>query len=176
MRPRVCAFRERPFLKSSCIALLSTSTTAVLLLSQPGWVVVAILGTSCSAKVSLTLICALCHSARISAVVLKMENASNRPLFRPPHAWDEASVALVIVRTCRVASYHGASSSPVLTSNHLSISKRRPLQSDTAIGGQSVRPPERLYVTICRYTWYMYRLTGSTAMDILLYFPGSLSS
>ena len=33
-----------------------------------------------------------------------------------------------IVRTCQVASYHGAAFSRVLTSNHFSISNRRPLK------------------------------------------------
>ena len=35
-------------------------------------------------------------------------NAPNSPLTRPPLAWDKASVAPEIVRTCRVASYQGA--------------------------------------------------------------------
>ena len=47
IRSWVCVFCERPFLKASCIGLLSTSTTAVLPLRQPGWVVVASLSTSC---------------------------------------------------------------------------------------------------------------------------------
>ena len=137
IRSRACVFCERPFLKVSCIGLLSTSTTAVLPLRQPGWVVVASLSTSCSANVSLTLICALCHAAGKSAAALKTVNAPNDPLIRPPHAWDEASVAPEIVRTCRVASYQGAPFSRILTSNHLSISNRRPLRSDTAYGFRS---------------------------------------
>ena len=73
----------------------------MLPLRQPGWVVVTSLGTSCSANISLTLICALCHAAGKSAAALKTENAPNGPLIRPPLAWDEASVAPEIVRTCR---------------------------------------------------------------------------
>ena len=46
-------------------------------------------------------------------------NAPNSPLIRPPLAWDEASVAPEIVRTCRVASYQGA---PSAGSSPLTIS------------------------------------------------------
>ena len=70
-------------------------------------------------------------------------NAPNSPLIRPPLAWDEASVAPEIVRTCRVASYQGAPFSRLLTSNHLSISNRRPLRFDTAIGDRLLRPSDR---------------------------------
>ena len=133
IRSWICVFRERPFLKASCIGILSTSTTAVLPLRQPGRVVVASLSISCSANVSLTLICALCHADGKSVTALKTENAPNGPLIRPPHAWDEASVAPDIVRTCRVASYQGAPFSRLLPSNHLYISDRRPLRFDTAI-------------------------------------------
>ena len=77
----------------------------MLPLRQPGWVVVASLSTSCSANVSLTLICALCHGTGKSAAALKTENAPKGRLIRPPHDRDEASVASEIVRTCRVASY-----------------------------------------------------------------------
>ena len=144
---------------------------------EPTWVGrCCYFGSSYSAKVSITLICALCHSAKLSAVVLKTESAPNRPLIRPPHALNEASVAPVMVRTSRVASCHGAPFSRVLTSSHLSIPKRRPPRSDTAIGGQLLRPPERLNITIWRYMLCVYRLTGSTAPDILIYFPGSLYS
>ena len=153
IRSWVCVFRERPFLKASCIGLLSTSTTAVLPLRQPGWVVLVSLSTSCSANVSLTLICALCHAAGKSAVALKTENAPNGSLIRPPHAWDEAFVAPEIVRTCRVTSYQGAPFSRLLTSNHLSISNRRPLRFDTAIGYRFFRLPERLNAAIWRYMW-----------------------
>ena len=176
IRSWVCVFRERPFLRVSCIGLLSTSTTAVLLLRQPGWAVVASLSISCSANVSLTLICALCHAARKSAAALKTENAPNCPLIRPPHAWDEASVAPEIVRTCRVASYQGAPFSRLLTSHHLSISNRRPLRFDSALDDRFFRPPERLNVAIWRYMWCVYRLAGGTATGILVHFPGSFSS
>ena len=62
IRSWVCVFRERPFLKASCIGLLSTSTTAGAPL-EVAWV------GRCrqfeylvySANVSLTLICVLCH-------------------------------------------------------------------------------------------------------------------
>ena len=70
-------------------------------------------------------------------------NAQNSPLIRPPLAWDEASVAPEIVRTCRVASYQGAPFSRLLTSNHLSISNRRPLRFDTDIGDRLLRPSGR---------------------------------
>ena len=95
IRSWVCVFRERPFLKASCSDLLSTSTTAVLPLRQPGWAVVASLSTSCSVNVSLTLICALCHAAGKSTAALKTENVPNGPLIRPLHAWKEASVVVV---------------------------------------------------------------------------------
>ena len=74
-------------------------------------------------------------------------NAPNSPLIRPPLAWDEASVAPEIVRTCRVASYQGAPFSRLLTSNYLSISNRRPLRFDTAIGDRLLRPSERGVLT-----------------------------
>ena len=151
IRSWVCVFRERPFLKTSCIGLLSTSTTAVLPLRQHGWVVVATLSASCSANVSLTLICALCHAAGRSAAALKTENMSNDTLIKPPHAWDEASVAPEIVRTCRVASYQGAPFSWLLTSNHLSISNRRPLRFDAAVDDRFFRLPERLNAAVWRY-------------------------
>ena len=48
-----------------------------------------------------------------------------------------------IVRTCRVALYQGAPFSRLLTSNHLSISNRRPLRFDTAIDDRLLRPSER---------------------------------
>ena len=115
----------------------------MLPLRPPGRVVVTSLGTSCSANVSLTLICALCRAAEKSVAALKAENAPNGPLIRPPLAWDEASVAPEIVRTCRVASYQGAPFSRLLTSNHLSISNRRPLRFDTAIDDRLLRPSER---------------------------------
>ena len=153
VRPWVCVLPERPFLEASCIVLLSTSTTAVLPLRQPGWVVVASLSTSCCANVSLTLICALCHAAGKSAAALKTENAPNGPLVRPLHAWDEASVGPEMVRTCRVASYHGAPFSWVLTSYHLSISNRRPLRSNTVVDVKFFRPPERLNTATWRYMW-----------------------
>ena len=86
IRSWLCVFRERPFLKASCIVLLSTSTTAMLPLRQPGSVVVTNFSTSCSANVSLTLICMLCHAAGKSSAALKTENAPNGPLIRPPHA------------------------------------------------------------------------------------------
>ena len=70
-------------------------------------------------------------------------NAPNSPLIRPPLAWDEASAAPEIVRTCRVASYQDAPFSRLLTSNHLSISNRRPLRFDTAIGDRLLRPSAR---------------------------------
>ena len=79
IRSWVCVFCERPFLKASCIGLLSTSTTAVLPLRQSGWVVVPSLSTSCSANVSLTLICALCHATGKSAAALKTVKAPNDP-------------------------------------------------------------------------------------------------
>ena len=115
----------------------------MLPLRPPGRVVVTSLGTSCSVNVSLTLICALCRAAGKSVAALKVENAPNGPLIRPPLASDEASVAPEIVRTCRVASYQGAPFSRLLTSNHLSISNRRPLRFDTAIGDRLLRPSER---------------------------------
>ena len=169
IRSWVCVFPERPFVKALCIVLLSTSTTAVLSLRQPGWVVVASLSTLCSANVSLTLIYALCHAAGKSAAALKTENAPNSPLIRPPHAWDETSVAPEMVRTCRVASYHGAVFSRVLTSNYLSISNRRPRCSDSAIDGEFFRPQERFDAAIWRYMWCVYRLAGGTATDILVH-------
>ena len=176
IRPWVCVFRERPFLKASCIGSLSTSTTAVLPLRQPGWVVVASLSTSCSANVSLTLICALCNATGKSTAALKTENAPNDPLIRPPHAWDEAAVAPEIVRICRVGSYQGATFSLLHTSKHLSISNRRPLRFDTAIDERFFWPPERLNAAIWRYMWCVYRLAGGTATDILVHFPASFSS
>ena len=115
----------------------------MLPLGQPGWAIVTSLGTSCSANVSLTLICTLCHAAGKSAAALKTENGPNDPLIRPPLAWDEASVAPEIVRTCRVASYQGAPFSRLLTSNYLSISNRRPLRFDTAIDDRLLRPSEK---------------------------------
>ena len=66
-------------------------------------------------------------------------NAPNGPLIRPPLAWDEASVAPEIVRTCRVASYQGAPFSRLLNSNYLSISNR----FDTAIDDRLLRPSEK---------------------------------
>ena len=90
----------------------------------------------------------LCHPAGKSAAALKTENAPNGLLIRLPHAWDEASVAPEMVRTCRVASYHDAPFSRLLTSNHLSISNRRPLRSDTAIDNKFFRLPERLNAAI----------------------------
>ena len=90
-------------------------------LRPPGRIVVTSLGTSRSANVSLTLIRALCGAAGKSVAALKAENAPNGPLIRPPLAWDEASVAPEIVKTCRVASHQGAPFSQLLTSNNLSI-------------------------------------------------------
>ena len=111
-----------------------------------------------------------------SAATLRTENAPNGPLIRPHHAWDEVSVAPEIVRTCRVASCQGAPFSRLLTSNHLSISNRRPLRFDTAIDDRFFRPPERLNAAIWRYMWCVYRLAGGTATDILVHFPASFSS
>ena len=85
-------------------------------------------------------------------------------------------MAPVIVRTCRVASYHGAPFSGVLTSNYLFISNSRPLRSDTAIDDELFQPPERFNAAIWRYMWCVYRLAGSTATDILVHFPASFSS
>ena len=133
-------------------------------LRQGGWIVVVSLSTSRCANVSLTLTCALCHAAGKSAGALKTENAPNGPLIRPPHGWDEAFVALDMVITCRVASYHGALFSRVLTSNYLSISNRRPLRSDTAFDDKFLRASGALnysylavYV-VCVQTgrWYRY--------------------
>ena len=152
------------------------STTVVLPLRQPGWLVVASLSTSCSANVSLTLTCALCYATGKSAAALKAENAPNGPLISPPHAWDEASVAPEIIRICRVASYQGAPFSRLLTSNHLSISNRRPRRFNTAIDDRFFQPPERLNAAIWRYMWCVYRLAGGAATDILVRFPASLSS
>ena len=115
----------------------------MLPLRPPGRVVVTRLGTLCSANVSLTLICALCRAAGKSVAALKAENAPNGPLIRPPLAWDEASVAPEIVITCRVASYQGAPFSRLLTSNHLSISNRRPLRFATAVDDRLLRPSEK---------------------------------
>ena len=142
IRSWVCVFPERPFVKALCIVLLSTSTTAVLSLRQPGWVVVASLSTLCSANVSLTLIYALCHAAGKSAAALKTENAPNSPLIRPPHAWDETSVAPEMVRTCRVASYHGAAFSRVLTSNYRGVQRlgRAGIRRFRPRGGHQNRP------------------------------------
>ena len=103
------------------------------------------------------------------------EKAPNGPLFRSPHAWNEASVAPEMVRTYQVVSYHGAPFRRVLTSNRLTISNRRPLRSDTAIDDTLIRSPERLNATIWRYMWCVYRLTGGTATDILVHFPSSFS-
>ena len=169
-------FRERPSLRASCIGLLSMSTTAVLSLRQPGWVVVASLSTSCSANVSLTLICTLCHAAGKSAAALKTENAPNDPLIRPLHAWDEAPVAPEIVSVCQVASYQGSPFSRLLTSNHPSISNRRAPRFDTAIDDRVFQLPERSNAAIWRYVWCVYRLAGGTATDILVHFPASFSS
>ena len=113
----------------------------MLSLRPPGRIVVTSLSTSCSANVSLTLICALCRAAGKSVAALKAENAPNGPLIRLPLAWDEASVAPEIVS--RVASYQGAPFRRLLTSNHLSISNRRPLRFDTAIDDRLLRPSER---------------------------------
>ena len=87
--------------------------------------------------------CALCHAAGKSAGALKAENAPYGLIIGPPLAWDEASVAPEIVRTCRVASYQGAPFSLLLTSNHLSISNRTPLRFDTAIDDRLLRPSEK---------------------------------
>ena len=146
-------FCERPFLKASCIVLLSTSTTAVLPLRKPGKIVVASLSTSCSANVSLTLMCALCYAAGKSTAALKTQKAPNGSLMRRPHSWDEVPGAPVMIRTCRVTSYHDSSLSRVRTSNHLSIPNRRPQRPDTAIGDTLLWPPERLSAVIWRYMW-----------------------
>ena len=144
---------------------------------QPGWVVVASLSTSCSANVSLTLICALCHAAEKLAAALKTENAPNSPLIRSAHAWDEASVDPVMVRACRVASYHGAPFSRVLTSNHLFVSNCRPLRSDTSIDDKLFRPPGLLNLAIWRYMWCVYRLAvvpprAYSYISLLIYLVG----
>ena len=81
-----------------------------------------------------------------------------------------------MVRTCRVASYHGAPFSCVLPSNHLSISNRRSLCSDTAIDDKIFRSQERLNTAIWRYMGCVYRLAGCTAADILVHLPASFSS
>ena len=120
-RSWVCAFRERSFLQASCIASLSASSTAVLPLRQLRWVVHARVSTSCSANVSLTLMCALYRSAEKSAAALKRETAPKGLLIRPPHAWGEALVAPIMVGTCRVASCHGALFSRVLPSKHSAV-------------------------------------------------------
>ena len=78
-----------------------------------------------------------------SGQLLENKNAPNGPLIRPPLAWDEASVAPEIIRTCRVASYQGVPFSRLLTSNYLSISNRRPLRFDTAIDDRLLRPSEK---------------------------------
>ena len=67
----------------------------MLPLRPPGRVVVPSLGTSCSANVSSTLICAWCRAAGKSVAPLKAENAPNDPLIRPPLAWDEATRSAV---------------------------------------------------------------------------------
>ena len=112
------------------------------------------------------LICALCRAAGKSLAALKAENAPNGRLIRPPLAWDEASVAPEIVRTCRVASYQGAPFSRLLTSNHLSISNRRPLRFDTAIDDRFLRPSERrecLHIELrCRASQISRGFLGST--------------
>ena len=89
-------------------------------LRQLGWVV-ASLSTSCSANVSLALMCALYRSAENSAAALRRETVPKGHLVRPSHAWGEAWVASVIVGMCRVASCHGALFSRVLIPNHSSV-------------------------------------------------------
>ena len=81
-----------------------------------------------------------------------------------------------IVRTCQGASYHGAPFSRVLASNHLSISNRRLLHSDTAVDDKSFRSSERLVTAIWRYMWCVYKLAGGTATDMLIHFPVSFFS
>ena len=81
-----------------------------------------------------------------------------------------------MARPCRVASYDGAPFSRVLISNHIFISNRRPLRSDTAIDGKFFRPLERLNTDIWRYIWCVYRLAGGTATEILAHVPASFSS
>ena len=171
IRSWVYAFRERPFLKASCIVLMSTSTTVVLPLRQPGWVVVASLSTSCNANVSLTLIYRLCHAAGKSAATLKTENVPNGPQGAP-------YLGRGVRSPCDGQNVSGGRHpvQRVLTSNHLSISNRRPLRSNTAIEDKFFRPSERLNASIWRYIWCVYRLAGGTASDILVHFPASFSS
>ena len=119
IRSWVCVFRERPFLKASCIVLLSTSTTAVLTLRQIGWVIIASLSTSCIANVSLTLICSLCHAAGKSAAALKKKRRrtvpySGRPMLGTrrlwPLRWSEH------IRCCRSTAPRSAGSLPLTIS------------------------------------------------------------
>ena len=141
----------------------------MLPLRPPGCVVVTSLGTSCSANVSLTLICALCHAAGKPAAALKAENAPNGPLIRPPLAWEEVSVAPEIVKAFRVASYQGAPFSWLLTSNYLSISNRRPLRFDTVIDDRLLRPSEKGGVLT-------YRASGVSSRAFCRLLPANTTS
>ena len=136
VRSWVCAFRQRSFLQASCIVSLSVSSTVVIPMKNLGWVVVASLSIACSANVSLTLMCALHHSAARSAAALKRETVPTGLLTRPPHVLGEASVVPVMVGTCSVVSCHSALFSRVFIFTTL--------WSNTAIDGKFLWPPERL--------------------------------
>ena len=95
-------------------------------LRQLGWVIVASLSTSCSASISLTLMCALYRSAEKSAAALKRNRAERCPNQATP---------------CLGRGVGGPCNGRNVSDG---IVPRRPLRSDTVIDSKFLWPPERL--------------------------------
>ena len=174
MRSCIRSSLARPFLKAGNI-LLSTSTTKVVPLKWSGYYATSKRKTSCSAKVSFTLMCTSIHSAGKSAAALKTLNDLKGPRTIPPHPLDEASVAPVSLIEWCVASYHDAPFIRWRTSRHVCNLYDRPRPFWTAIMAAFTLPPLRRNFAMCLYICYVYKLAGGTATDMLVHFPAKRS-
>ena len=128
--------------------------------------------TSCSAKVSFTLMCTSIHAAGKSAAALKDLKG---PRTIPPHPLDEASVAPVSLIEWCVASYYDAPFIRWRASRHVWNSSDRPRPFWTVIMAAFTLSTMRRNFAMCLYIWYVYTLAGGMATDVLLHFPAKRS-
>ena len=114
MRSFIHSSPARPFPKARNNVVLSMSTTKVVPLKWSGYCAPSKRKTSCSAKVSFTLMCTSIHSAGKFADALNSPTALKTlkylkgPRTIPPYPLDEASVVPVSLIDWCVASYHDA--------------------------------------------------------------------
>ena len=155
--------------------VLSKSTTKVVPLKWSGYCATSKRKTSCSAKVSFTLMCTSIHSAGKSAAALKTLTGLKGPRTIPPHPLDEASVAPVSLIEWCVASYHDAPFIRWHTSRHVRNSSNKPRPFWTAIMAAFTLPPVWRNFAMCLYIWYVYKLADGTATDMLVHFPAKRS-